>query len=63
MSEANELVPYLSEKDKYSFDVCGIITGGKAKRVVNEKGTLKIIKEKGDPIGLDVDIAVIPRKD
>lgn len=62
-AEAQELLPYLNERDKYSFDVCGIITGGKAKRVVKEGSALKIIKEKGDPIGLDVDIAVIPRKD
>lgn len=62
-AETQELLPYLNERDKYSFDVCGIITGGKAKRVVKEGSALKIIKEKGDPIGLDVDIAVIPRKD
>ncbi len=61
--EAAELIPYLQDKESYSFDVCGIITGGKGKRVVKEGNTLKIVKEKGDPIGLDVDIAVLKRKD
>lgn len=62
-SDAAELIPYFVDKDKYSFDVCGIITGGKGKRVVKEGNTLKIVKEKGDPIGVDVDIAVLNRKD
>lgn len=62
-TEAADFIPYLTNKEEYSFDVCGIITGGKGKRVVKEGSTLKIIKEKGDPIGLDVDIAVIKRKD
>lgn len=62
-AEAADFIPYLTNKEEYSFDVCGIITGGKGKRVVKEGNTLKIIKEKGDPIGLDVDIAVIKRKD
>ncbi len=63
VNDAAELIPYFVDKDKYSFDVCGIITGGKGKRVVKEGNTLKIVKEKGDPIGVDVDIAVLNRKD
>ncbi len=61
--EAKDIIPYLLDKENYSFDVCGIITGGKGKRVIREGETLKIVKEKGDPIGLDVDITVINRKD
>lgn len=61
--EAAELIPYFADKEKYSFDVCGIITGGKGKRVVKEGNNLKIVKEKGDPIGVDVDIAILNRKD
>lgn len=62
-TECADFLPYFTKKEDYSFDVCGIITGGKAKRVVKEGDTIKIIKEKGEPIGLDVDIAVILRKD
>ncbi len=62
-TEATEFIPYFIDKESYSFDVCGIITGGKGKRVTKVGDTLKIIKEKGDPIGIDVDIAIIKRKD
>lgn len=62
-AEAKEFIPYFVDKESYSFDVCGIITGGKGKRVTKVGDTLKIIKEKGDPIGIDVDIAIIKRKD
>ena len=61
--EAAEIIPYLENKENFSFDVCGIITGGKAKRVVRVGDALKIVKEKGESIGLDVDIAIIKRKD
>ena len=61
--EAAEIIPYLENKENFSFDVCGIITGGKAKRVVRIGDALKIVKEKGESIGLDVDIAIIKRKD
>ncbi len=61
--EAAEFIPYFIDKDNYSFDVCGIITGGKGKRVVRQGDSLKIIKEKGNPIGIDADIAIIKRKD
>lgn len=62
-AEAKNFIPYFIDKESYSFDVCGIITGGKGKRVTKVGDTLKIIKEKGDPIGIDVDIAIIKRKD
>ena len=56
-------MPYFLDKESYSFDVCGIITGGKGKRVTKVGDTLKIVKEKGEPIGIDVDVAIIKRKD
>lgn len=58
------LMPYLADKEKYSFDICGIITGGKGKRVVkNDKGKIDIIKEKGDAIGVELEVTVVNRKD
>ena len=57
--------PYLENKDKYSFDVDGIIIGGKFKKVVKDAETGKITIEKGNDgnLGLEVDITVIKRKD
>ncbi len=63
-SEASETIKYFEDKDNYSFDICGIITGGKGKRVTkDEKGKIKITKEKGDPIGVELDVTIIKRKD
>ena len=57
--------PYLEEKEKYSFDVDGIIVGGKYKKVVKDPETGKITIEKGNDgnLGLEADITVIKRKD
>ena len=57
--------PYLENKDKYSFDVDGIIIGGKFKKVVKDAETGKITIEKGNDgnLGLEVDITIIKRKD
>lgn len=63
VNEAKDFIPYFTDKENYSFDVCGIITGGKGKRVVKEGSSVKIVKEKGEPIGIDVDIVVLNRKD
>ncbi len=63
-SEASETIKYFEDKESYSFDICGIITGGKGKRVTkDEKGKIKITKEKGDPIGVELDVTIIKRKD
>ena len=63
-NEASETVKYFEDKENYSFDICGIITGGKGKRVTkDEKGKIKITKEKGDPIGVELDVTIIKRKD
>ncbi len=61
---AKDAIPYFENKESYSFDICGIITGGKGKRVTkDESGKIKITKEKGDPIGVELDITIINRKD
>ena len=58
------LVPYLQKRDDYSFDVCGIITGGNGKRVTrDESGKLVVTKEKDGDIGLEIDVSVLNRKD
>ncbi len=63
-NEASETIKYFEDKENYSFDICGIITGGKGKRVTkDEKGKIKITKEKGDPIGVELDVTIIKRKD
>lgn len=61
---AAEVIPYLIDKDKYSFALDGIITGGKAKRVTkDENGKITVTKEKDGNIGLEVDVTILPRKD
>ena len=60
-----EMKPYLTEVDKYSFDICGIITGGKCKTITKDEATGKITVSKGKDgdYGIDIDITVIKRKD
>ena len=62
---AEKVRPYLEESEKYSFDISGIITGGKYKKVIKDPVTLKVTVEKGNDgnLGLELDITVIPRKD
>ncbi len=63
-TEAADVIPYLIDKEKYSFALDGIITGGKAKRVTkDENGKITITKEKDGNIGLELDVTIIPRKD
>ena len=58
------LIPFLEKRDDYSFDVCGIITGGKGKRVTkDENGKLVVTKEKNGDVGLEIDVSVLLRKD
>ena len=64
--ESAELVkPYILERDKYSFDIDGIIVGGKYKKVIKDEKTGKITVEKGNDgnLGLEIDINIINRKD
>ena len=60
-----EMKPYLTEVDKYSFGICGIITGGKCKTITKDEATGKITVSKGKDgdYGIDIDITVIKRKD
>ncbi|MBO7526093.1 MAG: hypothetical protein J6T42_04790 [Clostridia bacterium] len=58
------LIPYLEKRDDYSFDVCGIITGGKGKRVTkDESGKIVVTKENSGDVGLEIDVSVLLRKD
>ena len=60
-----DLKPYLEDKEKYSFDVCGLITGGKFRKVIKDEATGKVTVEKGNDgkLGVELDISVINRKD
>ena len=63
--KAAEIRPYLEKMDEYSFDVLGIITGGKSKTVVKDEktGKITITKGKDGNYGVDLDVTVIKRKD
>lgn len=64
--ESVELLrPYLSHGDEYSFDVNGIITGGKFKKVIKDPATGKVTVEKGNDgkLGVELDITILKRKD
>lgn len=62
---AKDIIPYLKDTDKYSFDLCGIITGGKSKTVTKDPktGKITITKGKDGNYGVDLDVTIIPRKD
>ena len=61
----DEMDKYLTEVDKYSFDICGIITGGKYKTITKDEKTGKFTVSKGkdSDYGVDIDITVVKRKD
>ena len=61
----DEMDKYLTEVDKYSFDICGIITGGRYKTITKDEKTGKftISKGKDSDYGVDIDITVVKRKD
>lgn len=63
--KAAELIPYLADMDKYSFDLDGIITGGKSKTVTKDPktGKITITKGKDGGYGIDLDVTIINRKD
>ena len=62
---ANLVKPYLIDREKYSFDINGIIVGGKYKKIIKDEKSGKITVEKGNDgnLGLEIDINVINRKD
>ncbi|MBP5373097.1 MAG: hypothetical protein J6Y44_02810 [Clostridia bacterium] len=62
--ETLDLVPYLQNSENYSFDIYGIITGGKGKRVTkDENGKITVTKEKDGNIGIELDVSILKRKD
>ena len=62
---ANLVRPFIEDKEKYSFDINGIIVGGKYKKVIKDEKSGKITVEKGNDgnLGLEIDINIINRKD
>ncbi len=62
---AEQVKPYLLDSEKYSFDVIGIITGGKYKKIIKDPETGKITVEKGNDgkLGVELDVTIINRKD
>lgn len=62
---SEQLKPYMLEKEKYSFDVSGIITGGKYKKITKNPETGKVTVEKGNDgkLGVELDVTIINRKD
>lgn len=62
--ETLDLVPYLQNSENFSFDIYGIITGGKGKRVTkDENGKITVTKEKDGNIGIELDVSILKRKD
>ncbi len=62
--DIEKIKPYLTNKDLYSFDVCGIITGGKFRKVVkDEKGKITVEKGNDGKLGLELDVTIISRID
>ena len=63
-ANVEELKPYLENRDNYSFDICGLITGGKYRKVIkDESGKVTVEKGNDGKIGLELDISILNRKD
>ena len=62
---AEQVIPYLNDMDKYSFDLCGLITGGKCKTITKDpkSGKITVSKGKDGNYGVDLDITILNRKD
>ena len=62
---AADVIKYLSDKEKYSFALNAIITGGKGKHVIKDEKTGKITVEKikDGVIGIEMDVNILSRKD
>ncbi len=62
---AEQVIPYLIDMDKYSFDLCGLITGGKCKTITKDpkSGKITVSKGKDGNYGVDLDITILNRKD
>ena len=63
--QAQAVIPYLVDMDKYSFDLCGLITGGKCKTITKDpkSGKITVSKGKDGNYGVHLDITIINRKD
>ena len=62
--EAEAVKPYLTGREKYSFDICGLITGGKYRKIIkDESGKVTVEKGNDGKLGVELDISVIARKD
>ena len=63
--QAEQIIPYLNDMDKYSFDLCGLITGGKCKTITKDpkSGKITVSKGKDGNYGIDLDITILNRKD
>ena len=63
-ANVEELKPYLENRDNYSFDICGLITGGKYRKVIKDASG-KVTVEKGNDgkLGIELDISILNRKD
>ncbi len=62
--EAEAVKPYLIDREKYSFDICGLITGGKYRKVIkDESGKVTVEKGNDGKLGVELDVSVIARKD
>ncbi|MDD7186958.1 MAG: hypothetical protein PUH93_04380 [Clostridia bacterium] len=62
--EAEAVKPYLIDREKYSFDICGLITGGKYRKIIkDESGKVTVEKGNDGKLGVELDISVIARKD
>ena len=61
----NLVKQYLIDREKYSFDINGIIVGGKYKKITKDEKTGKVTVEKGNDgnLGMEIDINIINRKD
>ncbi len=57
------LKPYLVDREKYSFDVCGLITGGKYRKVVKDGDKVTVEKGTDGKLGMELDVSIVARKD
>lgn len=63
-ANVEELKPYLENRDNYSFDICGLITGGKYRKVIkDESGKVTVEKGNDGKLGIELDISILNRKD
>lgn len=61
---AADSIKYFTDRENYSFDLCGIITGGKGKRVSKSSdGKITVTKENDGNYGVELDITIVARKD